>query len=467
MANNLFVSSSIVSQALIKNLPQFYTSQSIIGLCNKIQNFDPKITGANTQSSIALRYPTIFQARKGYNVNPVDIQDILQRTTPLKVNLQEQTIAAPIAVDISEQNFNINEVTAEGFSSQYLNGTMDAMSIELAKELYGELDLGTGDFIGDTASGLTVQSGLQIQSMITLMGLAQAGLNPGSRENFYTATSSNSIAALAYSNLQNFTLEKNDDVVMNDCVRFNSSAVKFFSDNLIIPTTNGGFNNVGGVTVSTSVPANNDINQDYTTITLGGFTPSTSDVLRAGNILKFSVNSDGSDPVMMLAKKTFVNTGVPAGFVVVSDDTGNEVVSSDGLGNASIRIRKNPVADASSSVRNISKQLTAGTFVQLVGGANNVYQKNFVLIRGLSLGLELLPIQPYMKEELRKDAPGGQLAWSINRGYTAPGSGMSMAFNIQGWSTALDSQQLYIPRIWPVIKPFADFYFCYLSQLVS
>lgn len=463
---NFFVSTSLVSQALTKNLPQFYTSQGIIGLTNKIENFSPAITGANTQPEIQLRYPTILQASRGYNVIPANTQSIFQRTTPLKVNLQEQTIKAPISINISEQNFNINEVTADGFAKTYLNQAMSAMSIELAKVLYAELDLGTGDFIGDPSGGLTAQSGTQIQSMITLMGLAQGGLHPSSRENFYTATSSNSIAALAYSNVQNFTPERNDMVVMSDCVRFSTSDIKFFSDNLIVPTQNGTFSNPANVVVTVSVPANNDINQDFTTISLGGFTPSAVGVLQAGNLITFSVNPGGSDPVMMLAPRTFVNMNTVAGFVVVGDDTGNSVVSADGAGNVSIRIRKNPVADASSPVRNISKQITSGMYVNLVGGPNATYLKNYVIIRGLSLGLEMLPIMPFMKEELRKEVPGGLLAWSINRDFKAPGTDMVMNFNVQGWSTALDSEQLYIPRIWPIIKPFQDLYFCYLSQVV-
>ncbi len=159
------------------------------------------------------------------------------------------------------------------------------------------------------------------------------------------------------------------------------AGISIYSDNMMRRLTNGTFSSPGTVQIAVDV-INGDPNARSQTITLKGFTPNATNVLRWGNYIYIGT---AGDYVEMLSSREHIELGRTKTFFVLGNGAGGVQVDADDNGEALVKITNPPIFDDGSAspnpYRNVNRQIVTNDVVNLYGGPNTRFIANLVYLR--------------------------------------------------------------------------------------
>lgn len=413
---------------------------------------------ATLGTSINEGYPYRYNAITGLTYNPATQIN----ATADKFQQMALTISAnvPFGLSALEMSFSSKASTLEEFRNYYISQAgmqlADNINQQVINATYGYWT----DFIGDPAQGLNGFTTLQaVNAQVANMELwgrrgqpTYLGLHPDA----YTQLQ---IPYATYFNEKvNYPMLKTGRVAYE-------AGLNIYEDTLIQKHTNGTFATSGNITVLTTV-GQGTLNSAYQVVTLTGFTASSAGVLNAGDIIYFGTTGNYVYRLLPIGKQI---TSQPKGFVVISDDSGNTVINSDGSGQVTIRIRNIPIFTTSvapnyNQYANINRQIVAGDIVTLFGGSGTFWTKNIVFDRGgfffANPPIATYPLQPASAAN-RQSAFPNEMVESV----TVPGTqGMKLSINLSNLGDLANFTNTWVARTIAGVLPFENYGFILASK---
>lgn len=407
-AANNFVFSNIVEWGIMER----YSNS----LCTSMYATPYTKFNSDTEAGMSrtIRYPVMQKAEEGIEYDPANVQSIYQRVRNITLGAGNH-VAFNVAWD--QMSFEDAADTQEAFSNKYLLPNVSALGQKVNKKTLIEMAIYFSDTIGNPSvplNGLSTMA--DVDSQFSNMGLSHF-------TNRYFQLSPNSTKGIQVPYSTYFNQGFNTSILEKDTTTFDKaySGIKNYVDQSYIRLTNGSFAASGNVTVSDAPPSDEDINEPYSTITLGGFTINSTNVLRALNRITFGSAATASDQVYAVNPDNFDEYGLAKSFVVL-DDT-----DSDGSGNADINIFPSVVSSEIDPYQNVSRNILVGDKVTLIGGANARFTLNFAFVdQGLLFANPPISTNPPSSP----NSLMGGFAYQQVMMQKIPNSMMTLAFNL-------------------------------------
>lgn len=331
-------------------------------------------------TSYRLNYPILQKARDGIAYDPNDIENIYRRFRYIRLN-DGFNNTFPITWD--EITFKSGSFSQESFSNEYLIPSARSLGEKCNKATMTEMAINFSDTIGDATQPLNgIITMAAINSMFANMGLSHFAKK-------YFQLSPNATSGLQVPYTGYFNQGFNTSILEKDTTTFDKmySGVYPYIDQSYITIQNGVFDTgaVGDITVVVAPPTDQQINDEYSVITLGGFADSQTNVLRFLNRITFTHTS--GEAVDQINPDNYASIGNIKTFVVLSDNDSppNLVIDADSDGEAVIRIFPPVVSDTTSAYQNVSSAVVVGDVVGLVGAPSTLsltskYVLNFCFV---------------------------------------------------------------------------------------
>jgi len=459
-ANNLFqVTNLVLKGELVDYVAQLKTAM----MARPYKKFDMNATQGATINEL---FPYKWNVNDGLTFDPAtQVNNTIDKEQPITLGATllstgtKLSANSPFSLSGYDMSFFSHATTVDEFRSYYqqTNGmqiadNLNQKTIEACYEYWCDVEGSpTADFNG-------FASLQEINSMISSMELMKSGgrgemcvgLHPDA---FYQMQ----VPYAGYFN-------QNVNAPMLKTANTNYQAgLNIYDDNLIQRHQNGSFATSGTVQVASTV-ANGTLNASYQTIALKGFSNSSTGVLLAGDILTFGVAGNYVNRLLPIGKQ---DSGRRKGFVVLSDDTGNPVVSSDGSGLATIRVRCIPIFRTGAEPNpyaNISRQIITNDVVNLFGGANTMWTKNLVFSRaGFFFANPEIATYPLLPNQA--GAKLSAFPYEQTEKVIVPNTGgMSLALNIANSGDMGAFSNLWCLRSIIGVLPFENYGFIYASK---
>lgn len=315
------------------------------------------------------------------------------------------------------------------------------------------------DVVGDPTQAVDGFNSMQnINAQISKMQLMNANRSSGIRIGWHP----DAFTQLQVPYATTFNESVNAPMLKNGRTSF-QAGLQMYDDNLIRQHQNGTFDTPGTVQIAATVPQG-DINTEYQTFSLKGFTPSASEVLRGGDLIFIGTPVNPVNRLLPIGKQ---NSYQYKYFVVLSDDTGSNVIDADGSGNATIRVRCVPIFQQGvmpNPYANISRQIVLNDVVNLFGGANLTWTKNLVFakngFRFANPPIATYPLQPNGGGEKLSAFPYERV-----EKVKIPGTnGMELSFNVSNVTQAGSFKNNWTTRTICGTLPYENYGFIYASK---
>jgi hypothetical protein len=440
--NNSFQVTNYVEKVMI---PDYVNALGTTSLAEPYTMFNGNPTlGTSIRQLYPMRllaFPTITPDLTTQNNN------IFMRVGNLNLDIQE---SVPFEFTTVQMDFFSQTADNAQFDKFYFKSAGVSIGTQLNGQVLALCEKYWSDAVGDPTAPFSGQASLaQVDSQFANMGLR--AINGGSNRYIGLHPDSINSMQLAYPNYYN---ERVNSPIMEYGRAPYLYGMYIYEDVMMILHTNGSFAAPGAVTVTTSVPLTTTINDAFTAVTVGGFTPSTDNVLLQGDLIWFTV---GGTPVNSVNPITYQQYANAKKFYVMgmSDGMGgiSPFVNSDGAGAATIYVYAPIVANPLDPYRNVSQQVVAGAVVNLLGGANTQYRKNFAFDRSAFL-FSNPPLSTYPNPNTPPGSRYSAFPTEILREFEVPETGLKVSLNItaQGDLSAFTNQ--FVVRTFAGALPF-------------
>jgi len=368
MANTFSTTELVANLALAK----FVNNNSLVMTANRAYEGDFKMESYKIGDSINIRRQNHFTVGDG---RVGSVQDVIEETETLVIDHQYHTL-----IEYSSRELTLEIDSAlERFSERYVDPAVQEiihrMETDISAQGVTELNFASGSTTAPVNSFASVD----------LAGAKMLEQAMPILENGYMALSVRDASALKASLQNNFNDTLNDDISF----RSRLGRLSYFDifQNQAIPRHLTG-SNAGTGAVNGEVSSGN-------TIVLDGFTPTSTGVIRAGDLLSF-VGTNSVNPVGR------ADTGQLMQFVALTD------VDADGSGEATVTVSPSIISDLGNPRRNVTAPIANNATLIIEGvvspGTPVTYNVNFAYAaRGLDIAvppLEKLDIpESYVKTD--------------------------------------------------------------------
>ncbi len=344
---------------------------------------------AGIGTSVRLPYPIIYDTalpNLAYAQNDVDATVVREQNmtvgNPASPTTQLPAGAAtkPWTMTSEQVRFFSRAESSAQFRDMYVDSAIQQVGNSVNQSFFEHLELFCPDSIGDPTADLnglnsTAAANAQLSNMALLSCLSRRG------EPAYFAMSPNAYSKLQLPYATYFNEDVNFPILRQSTTKMQDlSGLAAYQDEDVPVHVNGTFDASGAVTVAVDVPLTTSINDDFTLVSLSGFTASAAGVLNVGDLISFGTTA-ANNLVNQINPQNFRSFENRKTFVIRGNATGGTAIDADGAGDVTVQVFSPIVAEPTDPYRNVDRQVVTGMEVTLIGGANGRYTKNWVFCR--------------------------------------------------------------------------------------